>query len=205
MDYNTLASDESVARTVAALKERNVEVIVVSTKEEALDKAKSLIPPGVSVMNGASVTLEQMGFVGYLKSGEHGWNNLHDAIVKETDKAKQSQLRRQALLADNYLGSVSALSETGQFINASNTGSQLPHIVYSSKNLIFVVSTKKIVPTLQDAFDRLEKYVLPLEEEHMQKKYGVGTYPSKIVITNRENPMMGRKVTMILVKEDLGF
>ena len=205
MNYDTLASDESVAKTIAALKEKNIEAMVVRTKDEALEAAKALIPEGATVMNGASVTLEQIGFVEYLKAGKHGWNNLHDAIVKETDKAVQSQLRRQALLSEYYLGSVHALAETGQFIVASNTGSQLSHIVFSSKNLIFVVSTKKIVPGVTDMYERLEKHVIPLEEVHMQQKYGASTYPSKVVLVNRENPNMGRKVHMILVKEDLGF
>ena len=36
-------------------------------------------------MNGSSVTLEQIGFVDYLKAGAHGWNNVHAGIVAEPD------------------------------------------------------------------------------------------------------------------------
>lgn len=205
MEYNKLAAQDMVENTIKALGERNVEAIVVANGAEALAKIKELIPAGASVMNGASVTLEQIGFVDYLKEGKHGWNNLHEAIVLEQDKAKQSLLRKQALLSEYYLGSVHGLAQTGEFVIASNTGSQLPHIVYSSKNIIFVVSTKKIVPTLPDAMQRLLTYVVPLEEVHMQEKYKVGTFPSKIVIWNRENPSIKRKVTMLLVNEDLGF
>jgi hypothetical protein len=39
----------------------------------------------------------------------------------------------------------------------------------------------------------------------MKKKYGFGTALNKIIIFKNENPMMGRKVRMILVEEDLGF
>ncbi|MDO8559873.1 MAG: LUD domain-containing protein, partial [bacterium] len=102
-------------------------------------------------------------------------------------------------------GSVHALAQTGEFVIASNTGSQLPHIVYSSPDLLFVVSTKKIVPTLADGLQRLEQHVLPLEDSHMMEKYGVHTMPSKVVLFRRENPMLGRKVRMLLVSEDLGF
>lgn len=182
-----------------------VEGIYVETGAEALAKIKELIPAGASVMNGASVTLEQIGFVELLKSGQHNWNNLHAQILAETDKAKQGSLRKQATLSDYYLGSIHALTQDGPFIIASNTGSQLPHIVFTSPNLIFVVSTKKIVANLDEAMKRLHEHVIPLEEKHMQDLYGVHTFPSKIVIFNRENPMMGRKVHMILVNEDLGF
>jgi hypothetical protein len=46
---------------------------------------------------------------------------------------------------------------------------------------------------------------MPLEDKHMKEKYGVGTAANKILIVNGENGMMQRKVTMILVNEDLGF
>ncbi len=205
MNYTTLANKETVQKVADALALRNVEAIVVENGVAAVAKLKELIPAGTSVMNGSSVTLEQIGFVDYLKGDQHGWNNLHKAIVEEKDPAKQAALRKQALLSDYYLGSVHALAETGEFVIASNTGSQLPHIVFSSANLIFVVSTKKIVPTLSDAMQRLMEHVVPLEDKHMQEKYGVGTAVNKIVTFNNENPMMGRKVRMILVNEDFGF
>lgn len=205
MNYDTLATPEITAKTAEALRTNGMEAHRVESGADALAKIKELIPPGASVMNGSSRTLEQIGFVGYLKSGGHGWNNLHEAVIAEKDKTKQTTLRKQGVLSDWYLGSVHALAQTGEFIIASNTGSQLPHIVFTSPNLIFVVSTKKIVPTLADAMARLEEYVVPLEDKNIMEKYGIHTMLSKIVIFKRENPMMGRKITMILVNENLGF
>jgi len=205
MKYNKLAEKEIVLRTTETLKSNGVEVFMVESGVLALEKIKELIPEGASVMNGSSKTLEQTGFVEYLKSGKHKWNNLHEAIISEKDPSKQMALRKEAVLSDFYLGSVHALAETGEFIIASNSGSQLPHVVFTSPNLIFVVSTKKIVPTLADAMKRLEEYVIPLEDQNMMTKYNMHTAISKIVIFKHENPMMGRKVRMILINEDLGF
>jgi hypothetical protein len=39
----------------------------------------------------------------------------------------------------------------------------------------------------------------------MQQKYGMGTSLNKIVIFKNEGAMMGRKVRIILVNENLGF
>jgi L-lactate utilization protein LutC len=205
MRYDQLASDISVATTAKGLAERGMAAEVLSNGAAALARIKELIPKGVTVMNGSSVTLEQIGFVEYLKSGEHGWNNLHAGILAENDKEKRAALRQQSSLSEYYLGSVHALAETGEFLIASNTGSQLPHIVFTSANLVYVVSTKKIVPTLADAFNRLDEHVIPLEDKHMMDLYKVHTFPSKTVVVRRENPMMGRKVTVLLVAEDLGF
>lgn len=205
MDYTTIPSEETVTKTASALKERNFEPILVNTKEEALEKIKELIPAGASVMNGASETLKQIGFIDYLKGNEHGWNNLHEAIVKEEDPAKQGELRRQALLSDYYLGSVHALAETGELVIASNTGSQLPHIVYSSPNVIFVASTIKIAKDFDDALKRLHEHVIPLEDKRMIAEYGMGTYLAKLFIFYKEQEFTGRKIKIILVNEPLGF
>lgn len=205
MNYNTLATQESIDKTAAGLNSRNVEVIVVKNGSEALEKIKELIPKGASVMNGSSTTLNQIGFTEYLKSGTHGWDNLHENIVNEKDPVKQAILRKQSVLSDYYLGSVHGLAETGEFVVASNSGSQLPHIVFTSPNLIFVVSVKKIVPTLEQAVQRLKEHVVPLEDARLMKAYGMHTSLNKMVIFENENPMMGRKIRMIIVEEDLGF
>lgn len=205
MDYTTLSPRATVERVVANLKERNIEGSIVETKEEALAKIKEWIPTGASVMNGSSTTLNEIGFVEYLKSGEHSWNNLHEAVLAEKDPAKQALLRKQSVLSDYYLGSVHALSEAGELVIASNTGSQLPHIVFTSQNLIFVVSTEKIMPTLADAQKRLVEHVVPLEDKRMLAAYNMNTHLSKELIFHYEHPMLGRKVRVLFVNEKLGF
>ena len=205
MDYNQLASLDSLQKTKDSLSQKGYEVFVVKNKTEALEKIKELIPEGASVMNGSSATLEQIGYLDYLKSGAHKWVDLHAKVTAESDKEKRTKLRRESVLSDYYLGSVHALAETGEFVIASNTGSQLPHVVYTSPNLIFVVSTKKIVPTLDEAMRRLKEYVYPLEDKQSLEKYKEHTAINKIVIFNGEVSYSGRKIRFILVEEDLGF
>src|SRR3989344_2659316 len=83
MDYTKLASRESVEKTAEALKGRGFTPIIVENAKEAFDTIIKLIPESASVMNGSSVTLEEIGFVDHLKAGEHGWHNLHEAVLKE--------------------------------------------------------------------------------------------------------------------------
>lgn len=205
MNYDTLATEESIKKASEALAKNGFDPEVVNTKEEALEKIKSLIPEGASVMNGSSVTLEEIGYIDYLKSGEHKWNDLHAKVTAEEDKEKRSLLRKQSVNSDYYLGSVHALTEAGEMVIASNTGSQQPHLVFTSPNLILIVGTQKITSSLDAAFKRLEEYVVPLEDEHMKKLYGRGTQRSKTVILHKENPIKGRKVKVLFVKEKLGF
>lgn len=204
-NFEILASPESLEKTMAALQNKNFKPIQVKTKKEALAKIKELIPDGASVMNGASITLEQIGYLEYLKSGQHPWNDLHAKITAENNDTKRHELRKQSVLSDYYLGSVHALTEDGQLLIASNTGSQLPHIVFTSPNLIFVVSTKKIVSDLNEAMIRLEEHATPLEDKRLMEAMGSHTQLNKIVILKNDPDFLGRKIHIILVEENLGF
>ncbi|MCX6820074.1 MAG: lactate utilization protein [Candidatus Adlerbacteria bacterium] len=205
MAYDILADDGVIAATIAALKERGIEREVVATKEEAFEKVKGMIPAGASVNNGASVTLQEIGFVEYLKAGEHGWNNLHGKALAESDPAKQKQLRQEAYFADYYLGSVHALAQTGEIVIASNSGSQLSPIITTSPNVIFVVSAQKITSTLADAMDRLMVHVVPLEDARMKSVGMGGTAVNKVLTFAAEPAYTGRKIHVIFVKEKLGY
>jgi L-lactate utilization protein LutB len=205
MSYDQLASAETIQKATEGLTSKGYDVFQVANGTEALQKIKELIPAGASVMNGSSVTLETIGYIDYLKAGQHGWSNLHERVLAEKDKAKQSVIRREVTVCDYYLGSVHALTEDGQIIIASNTASQLPSVVFNGQNLIFVVGVQKIVPTLDEGMKRLEEYVVPLEENHMQQLYKMSTQLSKILIFKKESTLSSRKINVILVNEKLGF
>lgn len=205
MNFDSLAKAESIENTMNALKENGFLPIHVKSKEEALEKLKELIGKGSTVMNGSSETLKQIGYIEYLKSGKHPWQNLQEDIIKEIDPMKQSLLRRQSVVSDYYVGSAHAVTETGEILIASNTGSQLPHLVFTSPNIILVVGSQKITTSLDKAFQRLQEYVIPLEDKRITALYGMGTIHAKSLILHKEPAMMGRKIHVILVDEKLGF
>ena len=205
MTYDTLATEESIQKATAALTDRGITVHLVGTKEEALEKVRGLIPEGAEVMTASSTTLDQIGFVDLLKSGTHPWKNLKDAIVAEKDPAKQAELRKQSVLSNYFLGSVHAIAESGQTVTASASGSQIPSYVFTSPNVIWVAGTQKIVPTLEDALDRVRDYVYPLEDKRMKDAGQGGSVLSKMLIFEREPAFMKRAIHLIFVKEALGF
>jgi len=199
-----MATDDRVNRTRAGLAERGFEAHVVANGSEALELIKDLIPDGASVMNGSSRTLDQIGFVEYLKSGAHPWRDLHAEILAEDDETERARLRKQSVLADAYLGSVHALTEAGELVIASASGSQLPGIVFTADLVVLVASTKKIEADLASALGRLREHVHPLEDARMKSTGAPGSVISKILIYER-HPGWGRTIHVILVSEDLGF
>lgn len=123
MKYEELADAKAVNKTISAMAGGGIEGFVVNNRAEALEKVKSLIPKSASVMNGSSRTLEEIGFVEYLKSGKHGWKNLHEEILAEKDPAKKAILRKQAVSSDYYLGShleIGSESEVHRILQYSN-------------------------------------------------------------------------------------
>ena len=103
------------------------------------------------------------------------------------------------------MGSAQSVTETGQLVFASNTGSQLPAYAYGANHVIWVVGTQKIVPDLDTAMKRIYEYILPKESERANKAYNItsGSFVSKLLIINKEIKL-GRAI-VILVNEVLGF
>jgi L-lactate utilization protein LutC len=207
MPFDILPTPDRLQKTIEAVRVRGVTVTLVDTKEAALAHLQALIPAGASVMTGASITLQQTGFEALLMSGNHPWKYLKADILAEKDPAKTLALRKQATLADYFLGSVNAIAETGEVLIASATGSQLSAYAYSSTNIIWVAGAQKITPNLETALQRVREYVLPLEDKHMKQLYGeqARSFIGKILLFEREAPYLHRSVNLLLVNEVLGF
>ncbi len=203
MDWEKIPDEKEFNEAVDSLTQRGIKVIVVENKEEALEKTKELIPPRVSVANGSSTTLVQIGFVDFLQKGNHEWNNLHEEVLKEKDPAKQADLRRKMTTADFFLGSVNAISKEGELVACDQSGSRVSAYPFAAKNLLLVAGFQKITKSLEDAMKRVREHVFPLEDERAKKVYGSGTALGKWVIIEREK--IPNRTTLILVKEKLGF
>jgi hypothetical protein len=206
MSFDALATVEQIEATMEALKARGITAEVAQTREEALARLRALIPAGVSLSTGASLTLKEIGFEELLVSGSHPWKNLKAEYLAEKDPARQTLLRRQSTLADYYLGSVHAVSQTGQLVIASMSGSQLSPYAYSASNVIWVVGAQKITPSLEEAIRRVREYVFPHEDKRMKELTGgkMGSMIGKMLIFEREAPFLNRKVTVIFVRQKIG-
>jgi len=204
MKYDALTSKETVEKTMKTLKPRGINPEFVSTKEDALSRLKQLIPSGAEMMTAGSTTLDQIGFTDFLISGKHPWNNLKDKILAEKDPVKQNELRKKSVTADYMIGSVHAVVETGEVLVVNATGSSIPSFSFSSDNVIWVVGTQKIVPTVEEGFKRLREYCFPLEDKRMKSIGYPGSALGKFLLFEKEtNP--NRKLTLIFVNEKLGF
>jgi acyl-CoA hydrolase len=200
VNFSKIASDASIEKAVAALKASGINALVASSGAEAKQMALDLVPAGSEVMTMTSVTLETIGVAQEInESGK--WT----PIRSQFPKLDPSQKRKYSAGPDYALGSVHAVTEDGKVVIASNTGSQLPAYAYGAGQVIWVVGGQKVVADLDTAMKRIYEYVLPLEAVRANKAYNIttGSNVSKMLIINREvNP---KRLTLIIVKEALGF
>ncbi len=195
--------EETLEETVANLEANGFEVVVVESAAEALDTIQSHIPAGASVMNGHSTTLEEVGFVDYLNEGDHEWESLPDEIWGIDDDEKRQTARREAQTADYFLGGINAIASTGELVAADRSGSRIGAYPFAAGNVVIVSGVNKIVPTLSDAFARLESVAYPLENERAKEAYGVDSAIAKQLVFRQE--LEDGRTTVVLVREQLGY
>lgn len=199
--WDELADEESIRKTADKLKENNIEVFLVSNKEEAKKKILELVPEGSEVMAMSSMTLEETGISKEInESGK--FNSVMKKLYSMDRKTQEKEMNSAGAAPDFAIGSVHAITEQGELIIASATGSQLPAYAYSAGKVIFVVGSQKIVKDKEEGMKRIYEYVLPLEDERAKKVYGAGSSVNKLLIINKE--IKGR-ITILIAKEKLGF
>ena len=201
-EFARVANNEQIERTAKALEANNIHTLIAENGEEAKRLFFELIPDGSEIFLGASVTLETLGIKDEIdKSGR--FDALRPKMFAMNRETQGREIRKLSGTPDYAVGSVQAVTEDGQVLIASNSGSQLGPYASGAGKVIWVVGAQKIVRDLNEGLRRIQEYSYPLEEEHMQQLYRVGTHINKVLIVNGE--LRPNRIIMIIVKEELGF
>lgn len=205
MNFIDLAPKEIITSTIEALGKNGITAELVQTRDEAKKKALSLIPEGAEVMTMTSISLEETGIEAEINSSKKykSVKNMLSSMNKDTEGREMQKLGAAPEWA---LGSVHAITEKGEVVITSGTGSQLPAYLYGSSHVIWVVGTQKIVKDVDEAMERIQKHLIPLESVRARKAYGLpdtwNTTPAKTVIIRSEAP---NRIHIIFVNEKIGF
>jgi YkgG family uncharacterized protein len=199
--YSQAAPDEKIAKTVAALEANGFKVKVVDSLKELRDEVIRIIPEKSQVLTATSRTLDESGLTEELNSDKY--ISVRDMFMPLYGvEAKQLEMKRIGSASDYAVGSVHAVTEDGQVLIASASGSQLPNYAYGARNFIWTVGSQKLVKDLSEGLDRIENYTFHLEDERALQAYGANSSLNKILIYRKETAGRG---TIIIVKEPVGF
>ena len=201
--WSQLASKESIDRAIEALKANGIDAKYVANAEEAKKEVFELIPEGAEVMTMSSVTIDTLGISKEVQeSGEY--NSVKNKLNSMDRQTQGAEMLKIGAAPEWSVGSLHAVTEEGNVLIASNTGSQLPAYASGAAHVIWVVGTQKIVKNNDEALKRIYEYVLPLESERAKKAYGMErSNVSKLLIINKE--IKPGRITVIFVGEKLGF
>jgi hypothetical protein len=128
MDENDLSQEkkwyyEQRAKVaVSNLLKKNMNAKYVSSRQEALAAVLEMIPTGVKVARGDSISVDQIGIITELK--KRGQNTLIDPLERTEDGRfvlpevkDRSQVAKEAFTADVFLVGVNAVTLDGKLVS----------------------------------------------------------------------------------------
>lgn len=201
-DYGKTVDEAAQKRAIKALQANGFTVETVDTLQQAKERVEELIPEGSEVFTATSATLDAAGLSKDLnESGK--WVSVRQKFMPLYGQPEKAvEMRRIGSGSDYTVGSVHAVTESGKALIASASGSQLPNYVYGASHVIWVVGTQKIVRDVDEAMDRLESYVLPLEDKRAMAAYGSHSVISKTLLYHKDPH---HRIRIIFVNESTGF
>jgi L-lactate utilization protein LutC len=200
-DFAQPADAERLEHTAEALRQRGFQVTIAESGDQARQLVLDALPEGAEVHTGLSETLQQIGLTEVLENS--GRYDPVRARLKQLDRETQGrEMRKLGAAPDYVIGSAAAITDDGQIVVGSGSGSQLGAYAYAGGHVILVVGQQKLVRDVAEGLARLQEYSLPREWDRMQAAGFPGTLLAKTLIISYEP---GARISVILVPETLGF
>jgi L-lactate utilization protein LutC len=199
--FTTLADDQTLATTVVALEEHGFSVEVVDDFNAAREAVLARIPEGASVMTNTSVTLDETGIAAAIND-DGPYDSARNKMMALDFETQLPEMKAIAGQADYALGSVHGVTRDGTLVIASASGSQLAAYAWGAANVVFVVGTQKLVPTVEAARERIFQHSLILEDARAYAAYGQNSMVGKILEIHQERP---DRIHVVLIRQLVGF
>ena len=203
--------DKAGPQVAEALRRRSFEAHYVSTAQEALELALTLIPKDRTVSWGGTATAAQIGLMDRLHQGDY---QLIDRDTGKTPEEKQA-LMRQALTCGTFIMSSNAISADGQLVNLDGNANRVAAITFGPKNVLLIVGCNKIVPDLAAAQARVKAIAAPANTIRLNCKTPCAVTgqcadchsPARVCCTTTIHQFQRVKgrIKVLLVGEPLGF
>ena len=196
-------TNDVLIQTISALTQRNIHTSIAESAAEAKQLLMDLIPRNSEVYVSTSETLDSIGYTEHISQSD-SYKSLNELVTAETDLDTQKDVRRRVTtIADYFVGSVQAISASGEVVIASGSGSQIAAYVYGAKKVFWVAGIQKICQDLPSAIERVRGYTLEKHDQWLEGHGRSAAPVGKLLIFEHEQ--VKERVHMILVKETLGW
>jgi len=168
-------AEERARVVVKNLQRRHINARYVANREEALEAILGMIPPGVTVARGDSITVDQVGILPELVKRQQNtvldpfkWNADGYYIDSETERRR---MKREAFSADVFLAGSNAVTLDGKLVNTDGEGNRIAAMLYGPDKVILVVGTNKIVKDVDEALERIHQVAAPMNARRHYLKH----------------------------------
>jgi len=202
--------NKRVQKTFESLQKRFFKAIVTENSEGACEIIHGLVSPPDIVAKGDSASIDEIGIVSSLRQRGHTVIDPFESPQITFEKL------RETLCVDLFLTSANAVTLNGDIILVDGTGNRVAATVFGPKKVVIVIGKNKIVDTIEDGFRRVTSICAPINWH----KFGRTATPCaqtgfcsdchspdrscRVYLTISFKPRKS-DITVILVKEDLGF
>ncbi len=201
LEFERPADRAHLERTAAALAGRGFKAQVADSAEHARRLVLEAIPEGAEVHLALSETMRELGVASEID--ESGRYDSVRSRLNALDRETQSREMRKLGAAPDYIvGSAHAVTDDGEIIVGSGSGSQLGAYAYAGGNVILVIGHQKLVRDVDEGLRRVREYSLPREYARMQAAGFPGSLLAKTLIIHHEP---SDRISVILVPKTLGF
>jgi YkgG family uncharacterized protein len=201
LEFERPANRAHLDRTAAALTGRGFKAQVADSAGQARQLVLDAIPTGAEVHIALSETMRELGITSEIdESGRY--DSIRSRLSTLDRETQGREMRKLGAAPDYIVGSAHAVTDDGEIVVGSGSGSQLGAYAYAGGNVILVVGHQKLVRDLDEGLRRLREYSLPREFARMQEAGFPGTMLAKTLIIHHEP---SSRITVILVPETLGF
>ena len=201
LEFERPADRARLEQTAKALASRGFIAQVADSTEHARQLVLDAIHEGAEVHSALSETMRALGITAEID--ESGRYDSIRSRLKALDRDTEGrQMRKLAASPDYIVGSAHAVTDDGQIVVGSGSGSQLGAYAYAGGNVILVIGHQKLVRDLDEGLRRLREYSLPREYTRMQSLGHPGSLLAKTLIIHHDP---SGRIKIILVPETLGF
>jgi L-lactate utilization protein LutB len=215
-------------RVIENLQKRSMNGYYASNRAEALSIAMGLIPEGVVVARGDSMSVEQIGLLAEIIRRDK--NALIDPF--ETDgeghwpeESKRQRMMRETFFADVFITSTNAITLDGKLVNIDGAGNRVSAMIFGPAKVILIVGVNKIVKDAEAALERIHQIAAPINAQRHYLKHHAEKFANlpcvktgSCIECRHENkicnytvtidgamPQHKGRINVVLVNEELGI
>jgi hypothetical protein len=108
--------------------------------------------------------------LGVLPKLEAAGKTIYDHWKLKVGTPEELQCRKEQLRADLFLGSVNAVTMTGEIVNRDGCGNRVNAMTFGPRKVVLVAGRNKVVQDLDAALTRIETVAAPIRAMSLNRK-----------------------------------